>query len=112
MLLQPGVLACAHMHHVSENKKMANRSTVTFHTSPELKARLDVLASRTRRSMSFLANEAVGRYVAEEEDFIRDVEAGIAEADAGQLIEHEDAARYLQSLGTDNPLPIPSSRRV
>ena len=90
---------------------MTNRATVTFHTSPEVKARLDVLATRTRRSKSFLTNEAVERYLAEEEDFIADVEAGIAEANAGQLVAHEDAATYLRSLGTDEPLPMPKSAR-
>lgn len=100
------------MHHPEGQMKMANRATVTFHTSPEVKARLDVLAGRTRRSKSFLTNEAVERYLAEEEDFIRDVEAGIAEADAGQLIDHEDAATYLLSLGTDKSLPMPTPRRV
>jgi predicted transcriptional regulator len=91
---------------------MTNRATVTFHTSPEVKARLEVLADRTRRSKSFLTNEAVERYLAEEEDFIRDVEAGIADAEAGNLIEHEDAKRYIQSLGTDAPLPRPIPRRI
>jgi predicted transcriptional regulator len=91
---------------------MASRATVTFHTSPEVKARLELLAGRTRRSKSFLTNEAVERYLAEEEDFIRDVEAGIADADAGNLIEHEDAKRYIQSLGTDTPLPRPTPRRI
>ena len=86
---------------------MSNRATVTFHTSPEVKARLDVLASRTRRSKSFLTNEAVERYLAEEEDFIQDVEAGIAEADAGLLIDHEAVATYLRSLGTAKVLPAP-----
>ena len=100
------------MHNSIGHPNMTNRATVTFHTSPEVKARLDVLASRTRRSKSFLTNEAVERYLAEEEDFILDVEAGIAEADAGQLIEHEDAADYLRSLGTNNPLPMPTPRRV
>lgn len=91
---------------------MNNRATVTFHTSPEVKARLDVLATRTRRSKSFLTNEAVERYLAEEEDFIRDVEAGIADANAGRLIDHADAARYLRSLSTDKPLPMPTPRRA
>lgn len=100
------------MHNSIEVNDMTNRATVTFHTSPEVKARLDVLASRTRRSKSFLTNEAVERYLAEEEDFIRDVEAGIAEADAGLFIEHDDAARYLRSLGTDTPLPMPTPSRV
>jgi len=90
---------------------MANRATVTFHTSPEVKARLECLADRTRRSKSFLTNEAVERYLADEEDFIRDVESGIAEADAGHLIDHEEAATYLRALGTDQPLPMPTPQR-
>jgi predicted transcriptional regulator len=100
------------MHNTSEPMHMANRATVTFHTSPEVKARLELLAGRTRRSKSFLTNEAVERYLAEEEDFIRDVEAGIAEANAGQLIEHEDAATYLRALGTNTRLPMPKPSRV
>ena len=90
---------------------MANRATVTFHTSPEVKARLDILANRTRRSMSFLSNEAVERYLAEEEDFIRDVEAGIAAADAGQMIDHAEVSVFLRALGTDTPLPVPEPAR-
>ena len=90
---------------------MANRATVTFHTSPEVKARLDVLATRTRRSMSYLSNEAVERYLTEEEDFILDVEAGIAAADAGQLIDHAEASAFLRSLSTNNPLPMPKPAR-
>ena len=100
------------MHKTCEHMNMATRAIVTFHTSPEVKARLDILATRTRRSKSFLTNEAVERYLAEEEDFIRDVEAGIAEADAGQVIEHEAAATFLRSLGTDEPLPMPKPARV
>ena len=87
---------------------MANRATVTFHPSPEVKARLDTLATRTRRSLSFLSNEAVERYLSEEEDFLCDVEAGIAEADAGQLVDHAKAAVFLRALGTSHPLPMPA----
>lgn len=90
---------------------MPNRATVTFHTSLEVKARLEVLAERTRRSKSFLTNEVVERYLAEEEGFVRDVEGAIAEADSGLLIDHEDAAGYLRSLCTDKPLEMPSARR-
>lgn len=89
-----------------------NRATVTFHTSPEIKARLDRLAGATRRSKSFLTNEAVERYLAEEEAFLADVMTGIAEADAGQIVAHEDAARYLRALGTDTPLVMPVPARA
>jgi predicted transcriptional regulator len=36
---------------------MANRATVTFHTTPEIKERLARLAKVTRRSTSFLSNK-------------------------------------------------------
>jgi len=91
---------------------MANRATVTFHTSPEIKERLDRLAGVTRRSKSFLTNEAVERYLAEEEEFVREVEAAIAEADRGEFLEHEDVEAYLRSLGTETPLPMPTPRRA
>jgi len=85
-----------------------NRATVTFHTSPEVKARLGILSGLTRRSKSFLTNEAVERYLAEEEEFIRDVEVGIAEADRGELIDHDEVVKYVASLTTDKPLPFPN----
>ena len=88
---------------------MPDRATVTFHTSPEIKARLERLAVHTRRSRSFLANEAVERYLSDEEDFVRAVELGLAEADAGELIVHDDAVAYLRSLGTDAPMALPDT---
>lgn len=89
---------------------MTERATVTFHTSPETKARLDKLATITRRSKSFLTNEAVERYLAAEEAFIAAVEEGIAEADSGSLIPHVEASAYLRSLGTDKPLAKPVAK--
>ena len=77
---------------------MSERATVTFHTTPEIKARLDRLASLTRRSKSYLTNEAVERYLADEEAFIAAVEEGIAEADAGAVIPHGEATAYLRSV--------------
>lgn len=100
------------MHNASEQINMTNRATVTFHTSPEVKARLDRLAQQTRRSKSFLTNEAVTRYLAEEEDFIADVKAGLAEADRGELIDHQEVVRYFDSLDTDTPLPMPVPHRL
>lgn len=96
----------------SDNTTVETRSVVTFHTAPEVKKRLDVLAKATNRSRSFLTNEAVLRYLSEEEDFIRDVKAGLAEAEAGLLIPHADAVKYFRSLGTDKPLPMPVPHKV
>ena len=88
------------MNKSTKQTGIAPRTTVTFHTSRDTKARLDQLATLTKRSKSFLINDAVLRYLAEEEAFIAAVEEGIKEADAGQLIDHDKAVKYLRSLGT------------
>ena len=69
---------------------MAEQTTVTFRTSTETKARLDKLATAMRRSKSFLTNAAVEQFLAEEEAFIADVEAGLRELDEGQGVNGED----------------------
>jgi len=78
-----------------ERDEVAERATVTFHTSPETKARLDHLATVTRRSKSYLTNVAVEQYLAEEEDFIASVEAGIADADAGRVFTSAEVKKHL-----------------
>jgi len=60
------------------------RATITFNTSPEVKDRLDQLATITNRSKSYLTNVAVQQYLAAEEQFITSVQAGIADAEAGR----------------------------
>ncbi len=101
------MIQCIHMNKFNDNTLASERAIITFHTSPEVKARLELLAGSTRRSKSFLTNEAVLRYLSEEEDYINDVQAGIKEANAGKLIPHVKAVKYLQALGTGKQLKIP-----
>ena len=72
---------------------MAERCVVSVSTRPEIRDRLDRLAAVTRRSKSFLANEAIERYLAAEEEFVARVEARIAEADDGDFIGTDDLRR-------------------
>lgn len=74
---------------------MSKRATVTFHTSPEVKARLDRLATITRRSKSYLTNEAVERYLAQEEEFVAGVLKGIEQADRGETLSGDEVRQHL-----------------
>ncbi len=67
-----------------EDQPLAERAVISIHTTPETSRRLAELAAVTRRSKSFLANEAIERYLAEEEAFVASVKRGIADADAGR----------------------------
>lgn len=72
-----------------------NRSVISVHTKPETTKRLDKLAAMTRRSKSFLANEAIERYLAEEEDFVASIKRGLADVKAGRVYTSEEVRNYL-----------------
>ena len=70
---------------------MSATTTMTIRLEPELKAKLDILASATRRSRSFLAAEAVVGYVEREMAIIEGIEQGLADMRAGRLAPHDRA---------------------
>lgn len=76
---------------------MEGRATVTFHTSPENKVRLEKLAAATKRSKSYLSNEALERYLAAEEEFIASVETGLADAKAGRVHTLDEVTQALET---------------
>ncbi|AEG08974.1 ribbon-helix-helix protein, CopG family [Sinorhizobium meliloti] len=66
-------------------------TTMTIRVSPELKKKLDRIASATSRSRSFLAGDAVAAYVDRELEIIDGIKRGMADAEAGRLVPHEEA---------------------
>ena len=73
----------------------AGNSVVTARIDATLKAKLEALASETKRSKSYLAAEAIAAFVELNEWQIRDIREGIAELDAGGALSEEEAdAQY------------------
>jgi predicted transcriptional regulator len=62
-----------------------------------LQARLDRLAADRGCDTGTLVQEAVERFVDYDEWFLREVEKGIAAADRGELIDHEDIGKLINS---------------
>lgn len=85
------------MNHIRE-WDMANRSVISVHTKPETSKRLEELANLTRRSKSFLANEAIERYLAEEEAFIESVRQGMADAAEGRVYDTDEVRDRLKAF--------------
>ncbi len=83
---------------------MTNRNVISVHTQPDVALRLSALATATKRSRSYLANEAIERYLAEEESFIASVHLGIADADAGNLRTTIQAKKYISDHLTKDAL--------
>jgi len=76
--------------------------TLSIRIDTETKLRLEALAKRSKRSKSFLAAEAIAAYVDSEEWQLGEIQAGLAELDAGEGVPHEKVAAWLKSWGTRN----------
>lgn len=65
-------------------------TTLTVRLAPEVKERLGHLADSTRRTKSFLAAEAIERYVQRELEIIESIERARADVRAGRVVPHAD----------------------
>jgi len=73
--------------------------TLSIRIDSETKERLGALARRSKRSKSFLAAEAIAAYVESEEWQLGEIQAGIANLEAGQAVSHEKVSKWLKSWG-------------
>ncbi|KAB2320267.1 ribbon-helix-helix protein, CopG family [Betaproteobacteria bacterium SCN1] len=71
-------------------------AVLTLRLPEEIKAKLDKLAQATHRSRSFLAEEAIARYVDLEAWQIGEIEQAIQEADSGDFAPPSDLAQLLK----------------
>jgi predicted transcriptional regulator len=65
------------------------------HLTPDLEAKLARLAMESGRDKQALAREAIERLVDYDEWFLRQVDKGLAAADRGELIDHEDIGKLI-----------------
>jgi predicted transcriptional regulator len=70
---------------------------IAFRVDDELRQRLDLLASVTDRSLSYLATEALRQYLDANEWQIRAISEGLAAADAGEITDHDDLVRHWEA---------------
>ena len=77
---------------------MTASATMTIRVSPETKSKLERIAADTRRSKSFLAAEAVSAYVDRELEIIDGVKRGMADAEAGRVVPHDEAMAEIHAV--------------
>jgi predicted transcriptional regulator len=83
---------------------MTDSTTLTVRLAPQVKRRLQSVALRVRRSKSFLAAEAIEEFLAVQEWQIAAIKEGIAAADRGDLVPHEDIRAWAATLGSKRKL--------
>ena len=82
-------------------------TTLTLEVSRMIEERLEEVAKATDRTKTWLALEALRSFLDLYEWQVEAIREGIADADAGRLVEHEKVAAWLESWGTDHELPAP-----
>jgi predicted transcriptional regulator len=63
--------------------------------TPDLEAKLARLAAESGRDKQSLGREAIERLVDYDEWFLREVDKGLAAADRGELIDHEEIGKLI-----------------
>jgi len=67
------------------------------HLRPDLQAKIAQMAAEQGRETGALVEEAVERLVNYDSWFLHEVEKGLAAADRGELVEHEEIGSLIQS---------------
>jgi len=88
---------------------MTNPDTrvITSHVPVPLADQVDALAARLERSRGWIVKQALAEYVALEERRYKLTVEGLASVDAGEGVPEETVEAWIDSLGTDQPLPMP-----
>ncbi len=67
------------------------------HITPDLQAKLIRLAAERGRETQALVQAAIERFVDLDEWFIKEVEKGLAAADRGECIDHEEVGKLIDN---------------
>lgn len=78
---------------------MRNASLLSVRVSQDLAERLEKLAKATDHSKSFLAAQAIEEFITLQEWQVEAIKEGIAAAERGEIVSHEEALAELSKWG-------------
>lgn len=87
----------------------AETRVITAHVPRRLAEKVDAMAARLDRSRGWAMKQALAAWVDQEEERHRMTLEGLADVDAGRVIDHESVRAWADSLGTDEPLQPPTA---
>ncbi|MDX2142788.1 MAG: ribbon-helix-helix domain-containing protein [Rhodospirillaceae bacterium] len=83
---------------------------LTAHVPLPLAKKIDKLAEQMERSRGWIVKEALTDWIEREERRHQMTLEALAAVDAGDIYDHRDVVAWAKSLGTKNPLPLPTRR--
>ncbi|MEM7349828.1 MAG: CopG family ribbon-helix-helix protein [Acidobacteriota bacterium] len=86
---------------------MSQTTQMTIEVPVAVEERLEEVARTSSRSKRSLVQAALISFLDLYDWQIEAIRTGIADADAGRVVDHDDVAAWLDSWGTANELPAP-----
>ena len=86
----------------------AKAETFSVRLPEDIKQQVDALARLSKRSRSFIVNEAVAAYLHDRADYIRELDEAVKNVESGIGHSGDQIFAWLDSWGTENELPSPS----
>lgn len=80
---------------------------LTAHVPLPLANKVDQMASRLDRSRGWIMKQALSAWIAQEEERDRLTQEALADVDSGRVIDHLAVQAWADSVGNENPLPVP-----
>ena len=80
---------------------------VTAHVPISLAEKVDQMAARLERSRGWIIKQALSAWIEQEEERTRLTREALADVDTGHVIDHQAVQAWADSLGGDEPLPLP-----
>jgi predicted transcriptional regulator len=80
---------------------------ITAHVPEPLAEKVDDFAAQMERSRGWIVKQALAAWIEREEEHHRLTLKGLADIDAGRVVDHETVRAWADSLSTANPLPLP-----
>jgi len=84
-----------------------NTKVLTAHVPIPLAEKIDQIAARMERSRGWIVKQALSAWVEQEEERRRMTLEGMADVEAGHVIEHQSVLAWAESLSTNKPLAVP-----
>ncbi|CAB3907341.1 hypothetical protein LMG26846_04829 [Achromobacter insuavis] len=80
---------------------------LTAHVPLPLAEKVDQMASRLDRSRGWIVKQALSAWIAQEEERDKLTQQALADVEVGRFVDHQAVQAWAESLGTDQPLPLP-----
>jgi predicted transcriptional regulator len=84
--------------------------SITAEVSAELIEQLDRYAESIKRPRDWVVAQALATWLESEREKDALTSEGLADVDAGRTVDHDEVRAWIESLDTDHPLPIPTTR--